>query len=267
MPFYKLTPLIFVSICLISYSCDPSKKAADNIVKPKPLTMDKEWTLEAAPNGLDNVGVIFAIDSTGAVVRIPGGALDLITTTEPVAVTQQTKTKNVSAGALINFLAIKYIDSTANLSLLDTSHLNATFSINNGSMTVIGNDNIKQKFSAQSSNIISNIKTFGLEKAKLYLILETIKSPNVTITFDKSSQKSASLAAKIKSMIGVDTHAKIDVTNNSDLVYTSNVPLTVFYKLRYIDVNVIGDKGTGNEKVDVALGNVVKNDELPVGIK
>lgn len=236
-----------------------SKSCKKNPIKPPEI--DKAWTLESSPNGLDNVGVIFAIDSSGILTRIPGGSLTVQTLSSPVAVTQNTTTKNLSAGAIINFMTIKNIDSTSNLSFKDTSHLEATFQINDGIITVI-NDDIKSRFEEKSSTIASNIVTLGLEKANLYLILETIKSPSVNITFDKVSKNSLTLATKIKSMIGLGGHFMKDETNNADLVYKSNQPLTIFYKLRSINVIVENYKGTGQKKVDISLGSPIKSDEL-----
>jgi hypothetical protein len=49
-------------------SCKTTKDGKSNITGPESL--GKEWTLEVTPNGLDNVGVVFAIDSNGVVTRI-----------------------------------------------------------------------------------------------------------------------------------------------------------------------------------------------------
>lgn len=227
----------------------------------KPLGMDKEWTLESSPNGLNVVGVIFAIDSNGKITRIPGGNLTLQTLSSPVALTQSITKKSVSARAILNFLKIKNIDSTTSVSIQDTSHLDATFQINDGIMTVI-NDDIKTRFEEKSPTIESNIITLGLEKANLYLILETIRSPNFSITFDKSSKKSLEVATKIKAMIGVGGHIMKDESTNIDLVYKLNEPLTIFYKLRAINVSIENYKGTNQKKVDVSLGSIIESDEL-----
>lgn len=233
---------------------------------PAPPTLDKDWTLEASPNGLDKVGVIFAIDSAGEVTRIPGGALKLETISSPVAITQQTKTKNISAEALFHFLAIKGLDSLANAGFQDTAHLNASFVVNKGTMTVIGNEDIGEKFKAQGNNIANNIKLLRLEDAKLFLILETIKSPNVSITLDRTNQTGANLAGKLKKMVGVDARFKTNVTHSSDLVYNGNDTLTIFYKLRQINVNISRGGPAEEKTIHVSLGEEVRTDEI-LGVK
>lgn len=257
----KLNLSTLTLICLTIISCNSTKKAIQDIPRATPITMDKEWTLAHTPTALDVVGVVFTFDSTGKPLRIPGGALKVKILSAPVAVTQQTFTKNVSAGAMVNFLAIKNIGSTSNLSVADTSHVNATFSIDDGIMTVI-NDDIAKAFDENSETIKSNIKLFNLEKAPLYIILETIESPNVNISFDKSKAKSASLLASFKEIINANPQISTNSSAKTDLIYKNPKPVTVFYKLQSINVNVIGSKGNEPERIDLTLGKRVRSDEL-----
>jgi hypothetical protein len=257
----KLNLSSLILMCLAMISCNSAKKATRDIPKATPITMDKEWTLEHTPNGLDVVGVVFALDSTGEPKRIPGGSLKVKVLSAPVAVAQQTFTKNVSAGAIVKFLGIKNIGSASNLSVSDTSHVETLFSIDNGVMTVI-DDDIGKAFDESSSKIAANIKLFKLEHAPLYIILETIESPNVNITFDKSKDKSASLLASFKEIISANPQISTNTVSKTDLIYKLEKPITVFYKLQAIDVNVIGSKGTEPERIDLTLGKIVRSDEL-----
>lgn len=179
----------------------------------------------------------------------------------PIAVTKQSFTKNVSAGAIIRFLAIKNIGADSKLSLRDTSHVNATFNIDGGTMTVIDDDIIKA-FTASSATIASNIKFLKLEHAPLYIILETIESPNLKISFDRSKAQSASLVASVKEVVSANPQIDASTDAETSLTYKQDKSITVFYKLQTIDVNIIGSKGDEPERIDLTLGKKVKSDEL-----
>lgn len=248
-------------ICLIASACTSTKKATQDIPKARSILHDKEWTLEHTPNGLDVVGVVFALDANGEPQRIPGGSLKVKTLTAPVAVTQQTFTKDVSAGAIIKFLGIKNIGASSGLSVSDRSHVSATFKLDSGTMTVI-NDDITKVFNENIPIMASNIKLFKLEKAPLYIILETIESPNVNISFDKTKDKGASFSASFKEIISANPQISASTVDKTDLIYKLDKPITVFYKLRSIDINVIGSKGDEPERIDLSLGKMVKSEEL-----
>ncbi|THU34920.1 hypothetical protein FAM09_23295 [Niastella caeni] len=239
----------FIVASVSIFSC------STKIIKP----LDKEWTLNEAPNALDVVGVIFAIDSDGKYKSIPGGILDLKTLTSPVAIPERTKTKNVSLNVLANFLAIKNIDSTASVSFYDSNRVNASFEVNNGQLTRI-NDDILGAFNKKKGLIESNIAVLGLEQSRLYIILETVQSSNVNIILNKSNKWGAEMNAKVKEMIKANTRGKGSTTNNVSLVYNSGAPVTVFYKLNAINVFKIKDKSDGKDKYEIELGQPVHAD-------
>lgn len=136
-----------------------------------PKQIDKnDWTLENTPNNLDVVGVIFGVEADGSLIRIPGGRLDIKTVQSPVVLTESKSTKNVSYGALVNFLNLnKYIDSTTNVSFEDSTKLESVFLLKSGTITNI-NDDIASGFEKQKQLITSNVSTLNLDNTKFFLV-------------------------------------------------------------------------------------------------
>ncbi|MGZ3814567.1 MAG: hypothetical protein ACXVJN_22465 [Mucilaginibacter sp.] len=228
---------------------------------PAPKNLDKYWTLEPAPNALDTVGVVFAVDSKGVPTRIPGGTLKLHVSKGSIALAEQSKDKIVSFGATVNFLQLKYTDSTAHVAANDSNHVQAAFKVTDGTIGAPGDDDLRAAFDAKSKLIADNVKFLSLENQKLYIILETISSKKVNITFDRTSKGGADISVKFKSIFKANPAVSWSGNTKDDLVYDLGTPLTVFYHLRPIDVNVIGNKGTGEEKVVVSLGRNDNNQQ------
>jgi hypothetical protein len=176
---------------------------------------------------------------------------------------QQTKNKDVSLGAFVDFLGIQAKGSSANLDIHDSTKIRAAFTINDATMTVI-DDNIREAFERKEKLIVDNIKTLGLDNAKLYLIIETIRSPKIDISLTRSSSTNAGVSVKIVNFIKATPNAKVKVNANNSLAYELGSPLVVFYKLRGINVNVIGTKGSPDRKIAVSLGPAIQVGELPL---
>lgn len=258
----KSNLLTLTLVCLIIVSCGSTKKAIQDIPRAIPITKGNEWTLEKAPNGHDVVGVIFALEPNGNVKRVPGGNLNIKTSTAPIEVASQTFTKSVSAGAVVNFLGLKNIGAGSNLSVSDSSHLDVTFSIANGMQTIIVDENVASIFKEKKAALESNMEFFNLKNLPLFIILETIQSPSVSITFDKTRDKSAAFAASFKELISANPHVSASTVDKTDLIYKRDTPVTVFYKLQKINMNVIGAKGDEPERMVLSLGEKVRSDEL-----
>jgi len=241
----KLLNLIFFTAFFLS--CSPSRE----IIKNKQL--DSYWTLQSAPNSLDTVGSVFSIDSKGVLTRIPGGALSLKVVNKPIELPEQSKMKDVSFGAMISFLKIKNIDSGANIHGRDSTHVHAQFKISNGIIS-IPDDDLIAAFNKKSEIIAKNVKFLSLENQKLYLIMETISSNKINISFDRSYQQNIGASAKLKNLVKLNPEIRWSGNSTDDLVYDIKSPLVVFYHLRPININAIGNKGTDSAKIILSLG-------------
>lgn len=228
---------------------------------PAPPPLDKDWTLNPTPNALDVVGTVFAVDEKGDYQTVPGGVLDLKVIHSPVALTERTKTKNVSIGLMVNFLGLEKKDSAAAISIDDSTRLNASFIIDHGELTRI-DDDILAAFGKKKQLIEANIDVLNLQRSKLFIILETIQSNNVNIVLSKDKRRTAAASAKIKELAKLTGNAGVASSDNSSLVYNNPSPVTIFYKLNAINVYKTKEKDSGKTAYEVELGKPVTTDSL-----
>jgi len=257
----KKTNLIVTSLtCALIFSCAPKKFSQVTPDIDKVDSGGKGWGLNTAPNELDKVGVIFAVDENNKLLDIPGSSLNLKTKSGSVALSERTITKNVSFSTAINLLPSKN-NYSANAKFNNTAILSTTFKLEKGIETRI-DDNLPKAFEEKRAGIEATIKFLGLKTQKVYLILETIQSSNVSMTFDKSKNWGAELDAKMNEFASANPSVTSKGTNNSDLAYNDTIPLTFFYRLRGIDVFIDKNKETGTEKYTVSLGKLVNPEEI-----
>lgn len=256
----KQFALLFLILLLLLLACNSHFR---NSIVPKQIDKN-DWTLENTPNNLDVVGVIFGVEANGSLIRIPGGRLDIKTVQSPVVLTESKSTKNVSYGALVNFLNLnRYIDSTTNVGFQDTTKLESVFLLKSGTITNI-NDDIASAFEKQKPLIISNVSTLNLDSTKFFLVLETIQSPNVDISFNKSKSTTFAIYSKLQKLLNFNTNIHVSRDNNNQLTYELQEPLVVFYKLKRINKTISRIKGSPLKKVELSLGDNVTSDELPI---
>lgn len=251
---------LYVLIFIVSTSCNTHFK---NSITPPQIDKD-DWTLESTPNNLDVVGVVFGVDSHNNYLRIPGGKLQLKTTSSPTVLSEQRKNKTVSYGAIVNFLKLTTLsDSLGKIEFEDSTKLNLNFSIKEGIITNI-DDDIANAFEQQRKVIESNLVTLNLDSTRLFLVLETIQSPNVSILFSRSKATESQAFSKIKNLLNIDGHFQVTSNNNDELSYNLQESLVIFYKLRQINVKVSKIKGEPLQKVELSLGQNLNSDELTI---
>ena len=242
-------------LILLIQSCN------DRPEPPQPKKMDTSWTLLPAPNALDTVGTIFAVDSFGVLTRIPGGTLLLHISNNPIQIAEQSKNKTVSWGAMASFLGTKGLINGADASFNDSTTLEATFKITNGQLSSF-DDDLPKAFAKKSELIAHNVKFLKLEDQKLYLVLETIRSGDINISFDNTNDMKSNLSVDVEKLVKLNPHLSISLESKNDLVYKLDYPLIVFYHLRPIDVNVISGKGGSQEQVNISLGDTIQNQQV-----
>lgn len=215
-------------------------------IRPKPLNYDTYWTLASSPNSYDDAGVIFAVDSKGKITRIPGGRLEMKIDENDIKITKQNFDKYISIGATTDFLKIKNIDSTStgSVSAKDSIYLNVNFNVENGRLNIL-NGNLKDAFNKKRELIESNVEILNLGKQKLYLILETIKSNKVEITFNKATIGEVNAEIKLKKILNTAPKANFKIITDNSLIYNLDEHLVVFYHLVPLKVNQVS---RGDEK-------------------
>src|SRR5690606_32912620 len=111
-------------------------------------------------------------------------------------------------------------------------------------------------------DIADNIKFLELEKAQVYMIMQTIQSPSVNLTLINNSNVEVNVLAKIKQVLDVTTDPKVKVVGERNLVYNLPNSLVMFYQLRKVNINTIGSRGNNDLKIDVTMGSKVETLEL-----
>lgn len=249
--FMKYITLTAVIISLINLQCTSTKPTTKRSISGTQINFLTNYTVNPAPSGLDSVGIIFAVDPKGTITTI--GNLNLKVNSDSVSVPQEVSTSNVSFKFLLDFLAIKNLDSTARAAITDTIKMSTKFVINTGVKSRFDPDiNLLDAFNAKKSTIISNIKFLSLQKSRLYLIIEAIKSTEVNLSNIRNSNFSFDATAKFKQLVKLNPEVNISNVKNNSLVYSTNTPRVIFYKLRPIEVDII--KGPNTEKFELSLG-------------
>lgn len=227
-----------------------------------PKNLDKYWTLSSTPNTIDQVGVIFGSNDKGEIVRIPGGKLDLVTKSGRTELSVRKQDKHLSINALVDFLALKSADSASTLSLSveDSLKMLSNFSISKPILTVSDQD-LTLAFESKKKTIENNLKFLNLDKLRLYLILETIKSNQVDISLERRNEASLKLIAKISKTINLHPKVKINTSDDHKLQYTLTDTLTMFYHLVPIDINILKDRGPDQREVRISIGSPLSNQQ------
>jgi hypothetical protein len=109
---------------------------------------------------------------------------------------------------------------------------------------------------------VLNCGNLYYKKSNIYLVVKTIKSGNVDLSFQKSNSTSVNIFAKIMEFLTVKPHANIRPIKNKSLTYTTSKPLIIFYQLRYINMNILTPQGDKPKDVDLVLGDVVTSSSL-----
>jgi len=242
--------------CLFILGCGPSNKLSSTAPIPK------DWIMEPIPNGLDKVGDIFSV-SNRQYTHIY--TLNVSTASATAVLPQESRDRTTSAGILLNFLNITALDSSS-LNLGDTTHMVSHFDVGDAAYSRAGND-LPDSFMRNKDAIIRNLNFYdpnAANKSHTYIIAEILRSPQVNITLDKTSNANISGKGVVAKILGLN-HAGISVKHNDSttLVYTLKDSLVIFYKLKLISKDLIINKGGQPPAVnDVTLGKDFVRDSL-----
>lgn len=235
----KSLPLLLTAASLCMSNCR-------TITPPRPSLLNlKEWTLEAIPNDIDKVGTIFAINRKGIQTYIH--SMDIKQVEGQAKLTSIANNRNVSFGAMASFLNVPGFDPETSVQAKDSVRVHATFEVKKA-LLVRPNDDIAAAFHREKEKIISNIAFYGEERSSIYLITEVIKSPSVSIRFDKLVNVKSTFSSIINKWLKLNPSLSVNKNDSSGLEYDLQQPLVVFYKLRPIDLRLTaGRKGIGTK--------------------
>lgn len=251
-----ICPAILITMAI---ACKTPKVTTEN--KEIVAEFLRDWSINPAPNNFDSVGVVFAIDPKGKMTML--GGLDLKTNSDSIKVPKEIDTVNTSFGVLANFLSLKNNDSIVNAGISDTNHVVTNFTVTSGIETEYDiNTNIKVALKAKKDIILENQEIFDLKKSKIYLVVKTIKSANVDLSFQGDKTTSGGAFAKILQFLTITPHFNIRKKTDRAITYSGTQPLIIFYQLRYINMNILTPQGNQPKDVDLELGGTVSESSL-----
>ena len=216
------------------------------------------YNISESPNTIDTVGYIFAVRGKNSL------PISYITSMRPtygnIKVGEYTKTSGTTVEVLANFLGVKNVDLTANTGLTNTTELNTTIKIENATLARTPLLDINAKVQEKKQLILDFIKNNPADGAagyNYYVIIETVKSNNINISFDKQVTGNVTLDAKFQEIAKGNTKVSWDKNKKYQLVYNMDEPLVVLYKA--YKINTSGGVAGG----DFSL--TVNTDEPAVG--
>jgi hypothetical protein len=249
---------VFILLLALSFlSCN---RKVNQITRSTTSEFLKNFVLNPNPNELDTVGIIFSMDKHGQITAV--GDLHLKTTTGLIVVPQEIDSSLVSFGALLSFLKLKDNDSLS-ARIHDSVKVLSTFKVKGGTQTRFNLDeDLTDAFNSRARNIFKNMKFMDIADSRLYLITETIRSPEVNVSRIKSIRGGVDVNAKFQNLI--KGSPSVDLVKNKDnsLSYKLNSSPIIFYKLRKVNVEVIETKGPEGKILEFKLGDNVNSFEL-----
>ena len=243
--------LFFISIfATFLFSCANTSKTSSKVIRPSPIDLN-EWEVESTPNNLDQAGTLFAMTENGKRIRIPGGDLKVLTNKSPTILTEQKFTRSIE-GAL-EFLQVSVDnDSFIKVGFKRSSQVVINFSVKDGILTNI-NDDLGEAFEKRKIIVQNNLSRLEFDTSKVYIILETIQSSKVSMTFDKTTSTNANTSLLVKLFSQLGGKFQGDIHRQNSLIYEGNEALVVFYKLYKMKVNVSRIKGSNDKKVELSF--------------
>jgi hypothetical protein len=219
----------------------------------KPVTL-KDFTFDGTPNDRDNVGYIFAVDKSN--IPIPVTTLDLSPTVGHIVIPSSNSQKNVTYGGILSFMGLSNLDLTADLTINNNTKLDMIFALDNPTYSTSDLVRLDTQLEKSKPIIIKALTDNHLENAKIYVILETIKSKKLTYVFDKTKIDTVKLNANFKKIISLTPKANWNNHDSSSLSYNTETELSVFYKLFKISVL------PGAVQIDIKRGSQVSDNEM-----
>lgn len=248
-----LSLLLLLAVMLTG--CPPNQvtKNDDHITE----VILRDFNMSAAPNELDKVGFIFAVDNNKK--QIPISYLN-ITPMEGIAkLKDYSESRKITWGIFANFLGVKTLDLTANAGVKDTSQFVTSIAFDNTTLVRAPLLDIDAALSAKKKDIKEYINREHLENLKFYLIIETVKAKKVIYKFDKDVVGNQSLDANFKKIVELNQEIKWDKSKNFQLEFDFASPLNVFYKTYTLDI----ESGlTGSFDIKVNKKNEVGSDGM-----
>ena len=230
--------LLLVIVFFITCCKRPSSRQNDiNTTESVALN---DYNMSAAPNAIDTVGFIFAVDKNRK--QIPISTINIKARKGIIAVRASQSTRTSSWNALANFLGVPSTKITANAGIKDSSTVKTTIDFNKDlQMTEAPILDIDAALAIKEKEVSGLIKRRHLEAFTFYLIIQTIEAKKLVYKFDRNVIGNATLEANFQSVAKANSGLKWNKNNEFQLEFDLKAPLVVFYKA--LELNVVTSIG------------------------
>ena len=225
---------MFISFIIVINGCSSLKKDREKTDRELSEVVLNDFNMSVAPNTLDRVGFIFAIDQNKK--QIPITYLDIKATEGEAKLRSASENRKMSWGVLGNFLGLSTLGLLANTGIDNNAKVETAISFDG---TVISRAmllDIDQILSQKKQEIKNFVINNHYENFKFYLIIETIKAKKVNYKFSSNVAGNQSLDANFKNIAKLNQNIKWDNSHSFQLEYDLSSPLNLFYKT--YDLNI-----------------------------
>ena len=172
---------LFITLFFTVYACSPKpihidEKTINNVLK--------DFNMVPAPNTLDKVGTIFAIDKNKK--QLPITDLDITPKEGDAELRNYQEARTTTWGVLIDFLGLQKLNLTANAGVDNKTMVSTKISFDGATLSRANLLEIDQKLSEKIEEIKKYIKKNKIENYKFYLIIEVVKTKKLNYQFDRS---------------------------------------------------------------------------------
>lgn len=209
---------------IIFISC---RSISDTDFKNSQLILADDYIMSSAPNEIDSVGFIFAVDKSFH--QIPIAYLSTTTNSSPIELRNVGYTRKIGWNVLGNFIGVPNL--TANTSFNDSSMVTTGIKFKGAEINRALLLDIREKLAEKSKQISDLVQNDpNLLKYKFYLIIETIKVKGLEYSFNKNVIGDAELSANFLKISSENSKLKWDKSQNFQLSFDLGKPLITFYK-------------------------------------
>jgi hypothetical protein len=249
----KSPHLFFLGLCLSLLTCKAPNVANTSVEK----CVLSQFTMLPAPNDLDSVGFVFAVDKNKT--QLPITYIDVKVMKSGAELKNCSENRNVTYGALLDFVAAEQASINVDATIDRNRTINSTIALEgvkfNRTLLLDMNANIQ----AKKKEIQAFIKNQPENKdLRYFLIVEAYKASKLKYKFDKDVTADAGFKASFENVATLNPSAKWNVGKEFQLEYELPKELNVFVKVYELKIK---DSLVGEPAITIAQSPTVESSQ------
>jgi hypothetical protein len=244
--------LITVSLIIATmYSCSPYKEILPG------------YKLYDSPNSIDKPGKVYRLSSDGKtdfVVEF----LNINVEPQTIIIKEKEQLKKTNINAIISFISKKG-SIGADLDLNYEKEISFKFKLGGTKIYKVTDENLRPLQSDLIKRLKADIKLFGFNKPKYFIVREAITAKEILIKIEKHTQSNDSIIAKINQIVNVDSNVKWTNEKKTEIRVSQNEGLFIFFKPEEINFQS-SITGNGDPEIYFSKVDSVDLDRLKIGI-